>query len=235
MFRNKTKIILIIVLIFQFISPLGLLVYQANIQNKLNTLEANVRLEVDSISTDVGYITIEPRIYYEDAVNIDEYLSNFAEDYNYISFVGYDNEGYSKYSFDIDKPDQDIYVGENLYDFYFIEIPFEDDFEKFGDCYWNIYHKENEKENIAAGYFEGPETEAYIDLTVRNGRFVVKDVIVNGMSLEEYVKACDSGEINIERFQTTYYNDDFNLGEYYDSLNQESQEMVDDLAGKILQ
>ena len=98
MFRNKTKIILIIVLIFQFISPLGLLIYQANIQNKLNTLEANVRLEVDSISTDVGYITVEPRIYYEDAVNIDEYLSNFAEDYNYISFVGYDNEGYSKYS-----------------------------------------------------------------------------------------------------------------------------------------
>jgi hypothetical protein len=94
---------------------------------------------------------------------------------------------------------------------------------------------EVKKENIAAGYFERPETEAYIDLTVRNGRFVVKDVIVNGMSLEEYVKACDSQEINIERFQTTYYNDDFNLGEYYDSLNQESQEMVDDLAGKILQ
>ncbi len=231
MFKNKGKYILIFVVIVQLILPLGLLLYQSNIQKKLDNMEPNVRIKIASIGVDTETIEIQFEIDYDTGYFVNEDSGNIDE-FSYIIFEDSETE-YSRYSYSNEKPNHNKYVRyANYYELYSMTKPLKGEFSRFGDYYMVLYDRENEASNIAHHVCEGPETEAYAELTVHNGRFILKDAYVNGIRLDDYLTAYDKGEIDIQRYQYNYF-DDFSL-EYYDKLDEKSKEIVDNLAGKML-
>ena len=246
MFRNKTKALLIIFLVIQFLMPLGLLLYKGNTQKTLDNTEANVRLRVESIGIDSEVITIIPEVNHDGIRYVNKKgvikelddTETYYGDYNFFVFEQGEN-GYSSYYISDLKPEHNAYIlCSDIYNLYSIEIPVDykyEAYEKFGDIYFHVYDKASEEENIEHGVCEGPATEAYVDLTIHNGNLVFKGANVGGYDLYEHLAKCDSGEIDIDRFEYNYFDTDFNLGDYYESLDEDTKELVDKAAESVLQ
>ncbi len=242
MFKNKGKIILIMVLVLQLAAPLGLLVYEATVQNEINNTDANVILKVDSLGMNTDFVTISPEFSYYNMTYIDGDGVDFDDDYEALSNSEYKyivfedgKDGFSTYHISNKKPEHNRYIkNENVYSIYSIDMPVTKDYQNLNERYYHLYDKDNEASNIAHGVCEGPLTEAYVELTIHKNNVVAKNVYINGMALEDYLDACNSEEIHIERFKYNYFDDDFSLMDYYNSLDEDSKEMVDELAGQIL-
>ncbi len=242
MFKNKGKIILIIVLVLQLITPLGLLIYEATVQNEINSTETNVILKVDSLGMNTDFVTISPDFTYDNMSYIDADGVDISDDYELLSNSEYKyivfedgEDGFSTYHISNKKPDHNRYIkNDDVYRIYSIDIPLEKEYTNLTEHYYHIYDRYNEASNVAHGVCEGPLTEAYVELIIHQNNVVAKNVNINGMELEDYLEACNNGEIHIERFEFNYFDDDFNLVDYYNSLDEDSKQMVDELAGQIL-
>ena len=227
MFKSKGKIILIIILIIQLLIPFGMLIYQGALNKKVNETPENVRLKINSISIYEENVCI--------SVDVNSIHPLTVGEDKYLVFDELTDE-YSDYYTSKEKPNHERYITfSNIYDLGDIATPLPKDYAHFSDSYWSIYDRENEASNIAHKRCEGPETEAYVDIAVHNGNFVLKNASIGGLSLEDYLKAINNGEINLNRYEFNYFDEDFNLGDYYDNLDEDTKEMVDELAGQILE
>ncbi len=227
MFKSKGKIILIIILVIQLVIPFGMLIYQGTLNKKVNETPENVRLKINSISIYEENVCI--------SVDVNSIHPLTVGEDNYLVFDKLVSE-YSNYYTSKKKPNHERYITfRNIYDLGDIATPLPKDYAHFSDSYWSIYDRESEASNIAHKRCEGPETEAYVDIAVHNGNFVLKNATIGGLCLEDYLKAIDNNEIDLRRYEFNYFDKDFNLGDYYDNLDEDTKEMVDELAGQILE
>ena len=227
MFKSKGKIFFIIILVIQLLVPFGILIYQGALNKKINETPQNVRLKINSIS-----------VYEEDiciSVDVNSIHPLTVGEDKYLVFDELTDE-YSDYYTSKEKPNHERYISfRNIYDLNDIAVPLQKEYSHFSDSYWSIYDRDNEASNIAHQKCEGPATQAYADIAVHNGNFVLKNATIGGLCLEDYLKAIDNGKIDIKRYDFNYFDKDFNLGDYYNNLDEDTKEMVDDLAGQILE
>ncbi len=213
MFKEKTKIILIIVLVVQLITPFTFLIYQSSINKHLENNTEYIKLNIDSIS--VGY---ENELFIEFDISEIHKIDNYYK-YNYIIFEPSINNEYSKIKLTNHLPKNNNYIYYNNYLdlFHYISEETFDIYEKHG--YLNLYDKYNELNNITYGYYyEGDLTEAYALVSIYKNQFKINEIYINGYSLQEYIILYETNEINLSRYNYNNLHVNFTNEDYLEII-----------------
>lgn len=208
MLKEKGKIILIIILVIQLITPFTFLIYQKSVNKHLEEPDECIKLNIDSIS--VGY---ENELFIEFDISEIHKTDNYYK-YNYIIFEPSINNEYSKIKLSNKLPQSNSYIyNEHYYNLFNFEAdePY-DIYEKHGHL--NLYNKYNELNNVAHGNYEGPLTEAYALVGIYNNKYKIVEIYIDGCTINEYVTLYENGEINLLRYNyydwnTKFTNDDY--------------------------
>lgn len=208
MFKEKTKIILIIVLVVQLIAPFTFLIYQSSINKHLENNTEYIKLNIDSIS--VGY---ENKLYIEFDISEIHKTDNYDE-YNYIIFEPSINNEYSKIKLSNQLPKSNNYIyNNNYYNLFYFESE-----EPYGiyekHRHLNLYNKYNELNNVAYGHYEGPLTEAYALVGIYNNKFKIIEIFIDGYTINEYVTLYENSDINLLRYNYYDWDIEFTDEEY---------------------
>lgn len=208
MLKEKGKIILIIILVVQLITPFTFLIYQKSVNKHLENPNEYIKLNIDSIS--VGY---ENELFIEFDISEIHKIDNYYK-YNYIIFEPSINNEYSKIKLSNKLPQSNSYIyNEHYYNLFNFEAdePY-NIYEKHGHL--NLYNKYNELNNIAYRIYEGPITEAYALVGIYNNKYKIIEIYIDGYTINEYVTLYENGEINLLRYNyydwnTKFTNDDY--------------------------
>ena len=208
MLKEKGKIILIIILVVQLITPFTFLIYQKSVNKHLEEPDEYIKLNIDSIS--VGY---ENELFIEFDISEIHKIDNYYK-YDYIIFEPSINNEYSKIKLSNKLPQSNSYIyNEHYYNLFNFEAdePY-NIYEKHGHL--NLYNKYNELNNIASGIYEGPITEAYALVGIYNNKYKIIEIYIDGYTINEYVTLYENGEINLLRYNyydwnTKFTNDDY--------------------------
>lgn len=219
MFKRNAKNILIFVIIIQLIIPIGMLLYQANINHNLKNEENYFKIPLRNIE------------YYSDGCSL-EILLDESVDYTKNYFIFEEAENTTKFTNSDSKPRHNHYLDTNLrniYNFTYIsKYNFNYELIEYSNT---IYDIDNEKSNISNGLVEGPETEAYAIVSVYKGHTKVINVFIENYTLEEYLKACENNLIDLKRYQ---YIDEFNFSEYFENLPDNQKDLINNIAESVL-
>ena len=207
MLKEKGKIILIIVLVIQLITPFTFLIYQNNFNKHLEEPDEYIKLNIDSICFEY-----ENRftIYFDESYSI-EYDNYF---YEYVYFEPSKNNEYSEIKFSENKPEINEYLEFYKFDnlmCYEVDDPY-NIYEKHG--YLKLYDKYNELENIARGFYNAPLTEAYALIGIYKNEYKIIEIYIGGYTLEEYVKLYEANEIDLLRYHNYNWGIDFTKEDY---------------------
>lgn len=208
MLKEKGKIILIIILVIQLITPFTFLIYQRSVNKHLENHNEYIKLNIDSIS--VGY---ENELFIEFDISEIHKIDNYYK-YNYIIFEPSINNEYSKIKLSNKLPQSNSYIyNEHYYNLFNFEAdePY-DIYEKHGHL--NLYNKYNELNNIAYGIYEGPITEAYALVGIYNNKYKIIEIYIDGYTINEYVTLYENGEINLLRYNYYDWNTEFTNDDY---------------------
>lgn len=208
MLKEKGKIILIIILVIQLITPFTFLIYQKSVNKHFEEPDEYIKLNIDSIS--VGY---ENELFIEFDISEIHKIDNYYK-YDYIIFEPSINNEYSKIKLSNKLPQSNSYIyNEHYYNLFNFEAdePY-NIYEKHGHL--NLYNKYNELNNIAYGIYEGPITEAYALVGIYNNKYKIIEIYIDGYTINEYVTLYENGEINLLRYNyydwnTKFTNDDY--------------------------
>lgn len=203
MLKEKGKIILIVILVIQLITPFTFLIYQKSVNKHLEEPDEYIKLNIDSIS--VGY---ENELFIEFDISEIHKTDNYYK-YNYIIFEPSINSEYSKIKLSNKLPQSNSYIYN---EYYYNLFNFEADepyniYEKHGHL--NLYNKYNELNNIAYGIYEGPITEAYALVGIYNNKYKIVEIYIDGYTINEYVTLYENGEINLLRYNYYDWNTEF--------------------------
>ena len=208
MLKEKGKIILIIILVLQLITPFTFLIYQRSVNKHLEEPDEYIKLNIDSIS--VGY---ENELFIEFDISEIHKIDNYYK-YNYIIFEPSINNEYSKIKLSNKLPQSNSYIyNEHYYNLFNFEAdePY-NIYEKHGHL--NLYNKYNELNNIAYGIYEGPITEAYALVGIYNNKYKIIEIYIDGYTINEYVTLYENGEINLLRYNYYDWNTEFTNDDY---------------------
>lgn len=223
MFKKNSKIILIIILIVQLALPFTMFFHHKYLNSDILEKGTQATLKVDMIWFSEDELWVE--------LNVDSiHPLTYSED-NYLVFENRDGCKFTPYYTQEKKPATDSYlVFDKVYDLNSISV------RKDGNGYgwWSIYDRECEFENIQHGVCKGPEFDVYAVITVYKGNFKLVDVYINGLTLEEYVKECENGNIDLDRFEYNAFDTDFDFGEYWENLDDDTKDMMNDIAENVL-
>ena len=208
MLKEKGKIILIIILVVQLITPFTFLIYQRSVNRHLENPNEYIKLNIDSIS--VGY---ENELFIEFDISEIHKIDNYYK-YNYIIFEPSINNEYSKIKLSNKLPQSNSYIyNEHYYNLFYYESEEPYGFyEKHGHL--NLYNKYNELNNIAYGIYEGPITEAYALVGIYNNKYKIVEIYIDGYTINEYVTLYENGEINLLRYNYYEWNTEFTNDDY---------------------
>lgn len=220
MFKQNVKAILIFVIILQLIMPFSMLFYQANINYHLNKEENYFKLPLRHVS------------YFSDSCYL-EFLVNNSIDYSKTYLVYEKNDGETSFTYSDSKPIHNNYLYvDSMFDLFSIsytpDYPF--DYNLIEDSN-TIYDRDNEATNISNQICDGPETDAYVIVSVYKGNIKVVSAFIADYTIEEYLNAYENNEIDLMRFQ---YIDEFNFSEYFDNLPESQKELFNNIAGNLL-
>ncbi len=208
MLKEKGKIILIIILVVQLITPFTFLIYQKSVNRHLENPNEYIKLNIDSIS-----VSYENELFIEFDISEIHKIDNYYK-YNYIIFEPSINNEYSKIKLSNKSPKNNNYIyNEYYYNLFNFEAdePY-DIYEKHGHL--NLYNKYNELNNIAYGIYEGPITEAYALVGIYNNKYKIVEIYIDGYTINEYVTLYENGEINLLRYNYYDWNTEFTDEEY---------------------
>ena len=104
MLKEKGKIILIVILVIQLITPFTFLIYQKSVNKHLEEPDEYIKLNIDSIS--VGY---ENELFIEFDISEIHKTDNYYK-YNYIIFEPSINNEYSKIKLSNKLPQSNSYI-----------------------------------------------------------------------------------------------------------------------------
>ncbi|MBQ4103091.1 MAG: hypothetical protein IJC90_01375 [Clostridia bacterium] len=209
MLKEKGKIILIVILVIQLITPFTFLIYQKSVNKHLEEPDEYIKLNIDSIS--VGY---ENELFIEFDISEIHKTDNYYK-YNYIIFEPSINNEYSKIKLSNKLPQSNSYIyNEYYYNLFNFEAdePY-DIYEKHGHL--NLYNKYNELNNIAYGIYEGPLTEAYALVGIYNNKYKIIEIYIDGYTINEYVTLYENGEINLLRYNYYEWNTEITNDDYF--------------------
>ena len=208
MLKEKGKIILIIVLVIQLITPFTFLIYQNNFNKHLEEPDEYIKLNIDSICFEYeNRFTI-----YFDESYLTEYDNYF---YEYVYFETSKNNEYSEIKFSENKPETNEYLEFYKFDnlmCYEVDDPY-NIYEKHG--YLKLYDKYNELENIARGFYDEPLTEAYALIGIYKNEYKIIEIYIGDYTLEEYVKLYEANEIDLLRYHNYNWGIDFTKEDYF--------------------
>ena len=211
MIKEKTKIILIIVLIIQIISPFTFLIYQSSVNKHLESNTEYIKLNIDEIT-----FSFENRLYIK-------FCDSYIYDYNYNKYIVFEpsiNNEYSNiYSTENPTKTNHYLTYDNLDEliYYEIEDPY-GIYEKYGSL--NIYNKYNELNNVINGYSDGPLTEAYAIIGIYNNQFKINKIYINGYTLEDYIKLYGAKEIDLLRYHRLFWDVHYTEDEYLNLIDE---------------
>lgn len=204
--NNKfSKIVLILILVFQLTIPVAFLAEKT--ADKRNIIEkgTDIKVALERISFEKDYVYL-----YSEALS--EY--SIYHQYTYVTFTE-GEDGYWSVTHTDDKPSDGVYLNIKSLDCVSLSyIPyidsgvtkksFDEDME-----YHDIYDCYTELDNIKSGEISGPPTEAYMILRVYNGNYEVVGVNVGGMPIKEFVEKTESGELDYRRFVYNWEYDEY--------------------------
>ncbi len=206
---KNTKRLLIIVFAIQLIFPVVLC--------GLNVLrQADFEKNADEIKVKIDAI----EYMYDDSVDVvllgeGDYTSGdsfiFVEDTDGFYKMRYDYSGRGGHLFI-----KEVGNGMNRYGF---EYKMNKNERSYAESLYNInvYSREIEQKLIEFKYIEGPATDAYMVLKLRNGVYEIKEIYIDGVSFEEFLERVENDEFDINRFDYSSYDYDPELlGELYD-------------------
>ncbi len=208
MLKEKGKIILIIILVIQFITPFTFLIYQRSVNKHLENPNEYIKLNIDSIS--VGY---ENKLFIEFDISEIHKTDNYYK-YNYIIFEPPINNEYSKIKLSNKSPENNNYIyNDHYYNLFYYESE-----EPYGfyekHKYLNLYNKYNELDNVAYGHYEGPLTEAYALVGIYNNQFKIIEIYIDGYTINEYVILYENSDINLLRYNYYDWDTEFTKEDY---------------------
>ena len=192
MFKRYGKIILIIIIIIQLITPLSFLFYQINIKKHLENDSEYIKLNINEIWINDNNIYID--FSFNELYNINEYYN-----FSYVIFEPSKNNEYSKISVSNTIPKNKKYIHNDSID-ELSTIILEDYEQSYNINYENLYSKYTELENVASGNFTGPLTEAYALLKIYKNQYEIVEIYIKDYTLHEYIELYKNNEINLSRF-----------------------------------
>lgn len=208
MLKEKGKIILIIILVVQLITPFTFLIYQKSVNRHLENPNEYIKLNIDSIS-----VSYENELFIEFDISEIHKIDNYYK-YDYIIFEPSTNNEYSKIKLSNKLPQSNSYIyNEHYYNLFYYEAE-----EPYGfyekHRHLNLYNKYNELNNIAYGIYEGPITEAYALVGIYNNKYKIVEIYIDGYTINEYVTLYENGEINLLRYNYYDWNTEFTNDDY---------------------
>ncbi len=214
--NKKGTIILSIILIVQFIIPLGIWGYETYKNKELEEKGQEVKVLIDRANYN------ENRVEFH-IIKEDEFLYTNED---FIVFVK-DENGFSTLKATATVSETDLYVSENkLYNWYNQDwcFKFKTETTKAQDKYdyFDLYDLEIEKVNINNGFCSGPETQAYAVFKVYKNRFKVVNVYIDGIPVETVIEKYNSNELDLSRYEYQYeYSDEYyEIDDYYDEVEE---------------
>lgn len=212
MIKEKAKIILVIVLIFQLITPFTFLIYQNYVNKYLEKETEYIKLNIDSVS-----INHDSKL----SIKFSEYYFDEYEHHNYIIFEKSLNNEYSEIKFSDEKPETNNYL--EYYNFYNLMNYETDDpygiYEKYGSL--NLYNKYYELDNVLVGYSDAPLTEAYALIGVYKNKFKINKIYINGYTFEEYLNLYENEKTDLLRYHNFPWDEVHTLDEYYKLIDED--------------
>ncbi len=205
MFKRIGKPLLIVLIVIQLTVPMIMLFYQQMINKGMEDSFVRVKLYVDSVWMNDGDIYAQ--------INVDNIHPMTRGEDRYLVFEGVDGNGCSNYHTSLMKPDHDAYITfKKVYEFNNVYIENNKTYKTCSsDSWWTLYDRYNEAANIRNDFCEGPYTNAYAVIKVYKGHFEIEDVYLNGYSLDEYLTLCDSGEIDLSRYDVNYFDEFYEI------------------------
>ncbi|MGN0526638.1 MAG: hypothetical protein ACI4IF_04315 [Acutalibacteraceae bacterium] len=200
---NKTlgKIILAIIILSQFVVSFGM----SGIERyQINQLEEKGK-EVKILLRTVEYCDGEVRCT-DGTYSGSEFIVFCKSDNGYYECSGsYEKprtDTYINRSFDSDYSESD-YFDFDYFDSDLIGFVYDVDEVLYDVDYKILYDKNNEFNNINFGCCEGPQTQAELVMKIYKGRYIIENIYINGITVEEVLEKASNGEIDLSRYN--YY------------------------------
>ena len=222
--NKKGTIILSLILAVQFIIPLSVWSYESYKNKELEEKGQEVKVNIDYVDYDEGRIEFQ-------VVKLDGYLHKDYSDEVVVFEVGED--GFATFKTTSELPGTDLYVSVNslartyrqdwCFEYKSAVTSAQNEYD-----YYQLYNKANECENIASGFCEGPETQAYAVFKVYKNRFKVENIYINGIAVDTVIEMYNNDDWDNSRYEYQY--DDYEVDEdfYYDEFEEYYDEELDE-------
>ncbi len=215
MMKNKKgTIILSIILAVQFIIPLGLWGYETYKNNELEEKGKEVKLLIDYVDYDDGKIEFQ----------VTGLEGSLMYDYSekFIVFENNNNGFYICKELE-ELPDTDLYISVNNLSRAYRQnysLVYRSDVSKAQNeyDYYQLFNKTNERRNIASGFCDGSETQAYAVFKIYKNRFEVVNVYIDGIPVDEVIEMYNNNEWDNSRYEYQYDYSDKIVEEIYDAV-----------------
>ena len=199
--KNKNgTIILSIILAVQFIIPLSVWSYETYKNKELEEKGQEIKLKIDNVDYD------ECRVEFQVTELEGDLYLDYSDEFE-VFLIGED--GFATVKTTSELPETDLYVSVNS-----LTRTYRQDWcFKYKSAitsaqnkydYYQLYNKGNECENIASGFCDGPETEAYAIFKVYKNRFKVVNIYIGGMAVDEVIEKYKNHEWDNSRYEYQY-------------------------------
>lgn len=214
--KNKNcTIILSIILAVQFIIPLSIWSYETYKNKELEEKGQEVKLLIDYVDYDEGSIEFQVR----------ELEGSLLLDYSkdFIVFEN-NNNGFYACKETTEIPDNDLYVSVNSLTRAYRQdycFKYKSEVTKAQNeyDYYQLFNKNNERRNIASGFCDGSETQAYAVFKIYKNRFEVVNVYIDEIPVDEVIEMYNNNEWDNSRYE--YRDKEVEIYDYYDEYYDE--------------